>query len=248
MPDQPDQPDQLTGPSVNPPKKTSQAVRYAALGGVLVGALIVRLVFKPRMEWMDAHISGFSPAYDWPAVASFLPWALFSIYWEIESKNSAPVVSSESKFSRGIHVVLANAALLAILIPIHGLTQRFLPDLWIVKLIGLAIDFAGLALAIWARRVLGRNWSGEITIKAGHELVRSGPYGTVRHPIYTALLAMYAGTAIVSGQMHALVGLVLAVIAYLRKTRLEEANLDEAFGPEYDAYRNETWAIVPKVY
>ena len=77
------------------------------------------------------------------------------------------------------------------------------------------------------------------------ELIRSGPYRFVRHPIYTAWLGMFAGTAIVSGQMHALLGFAMAAFAYWRKIRLEEANLRNAFGPEYDAYRRETWALVP---
>lgn len=227
------------------PRSSSLAIQFAALIGALVGALLARPVLKP---WVDRHSSSLSFAQDWAAIASFLPWIVFSIYWEIKKKNSAPVASSESRFSRAIHVTLSNAALLLVIIPIHGLNQRFLPDLLIVKLAGLTLECAGLALAIWARRVLGRNWSGEITIKADHELIRSGPYGTVRHPIYTALLAMYAGIAIVSGQMHALAGLVIAILAYLRKTRLEEANLDKAFGEKYDAYRNDTWAIVPGIY
>lgn len=228
-----------------PTKSSNQTVRYAATAGAFVGALLARPVIKP---WMDKHVSVFSPAHGWPVLASFVPWVIFSIYWEIEAKNSAPAVSSESKLSRGVHVVLANAALLLMIVPIRGLNQRFLPDALIVKLIGLVAECAGLALAIWARRVLGRNWSGEITIKADHELIRNGPYRRVRHPIYTALLAMYAGTAIVSGQMHALVGLALAIIAYLRKTQLEEANLYNAFGEKYGAYRNETSALVPGVY
>jgi protein-S-isoprenylcysteine O-methyltransferase Ste14 len=56
---------------------------------------------------------------------------------------------------------------------------------------------------------------------------------------------MFAGTALVSGQMHAAVGFGMAAFAYGRKMRLEEANLKNAFGPEYDAYRRETWALIP---
>lgn len=226
-------------------KSSSQAVRYAALAGALVGAVMARPVIKP---WIDAHISGFSPAHGWPILASFVPWVLFSIYWEIEAKNSAPAVRSESKLSRGVHVLLTNLALLLMIVPIGGLNQRFLPDVLIFKLAGLTAECAGLALAVWARRVLGRNWSGEITIKSDHELVRRGPYAKMRHPIYTALLAMYAGTAMVSGEIHALVGLAVAIIAYLRKTRMEEANLVNAFGERYNAYREDTWAIIPGIY
>ena len=232
-------------PDPTPAKSTNHAVRYAAFIGAMVGAFLARPVIRP---WLLRHESGFSFASDWPALASFVPWVIFSLYWEIAAKNSAPAVKSETRFSRGIHVVLANAALLLVIFPIPGLKQRFLPELMTIKAAGLIVDYAGLALAIWARRILGRNWSGEITIKADHELVRTGPYDVIRHPIYTALLAMYAGTAIVSGEMHALLGLVVGIIAYLRKTRLEEANLVNAFGAKYDAYRKDTWALVPRVY
>jgi len=106
----------------------------------------------------------------------------------------------------------------------------------------------GLALAIWARRCLGRYWSGEITIKVEHRLICSGPYKILRHPIYTALLSLYAGTAMVSGELHALIGLVLVILAYLRKIRLEEANLMKAFGGDYGDYRRETWALLPGLF
>ena len=224
--------------------KSWGAVQIAILAGMLLGALLARPVIKP---WLDAHSSGYT-FKDWPVLVSFLPWVAFSMYWEWQSKNSAPALRSESKASRAVHVVLTNLALLLIFWPIKSLSHRFLPDGLTMKLIGIAADGGGVTLAIWARRILGRNWSGEITIKEDHELIRTGPYATVRHPIYSGLLAMYAGTAIVSGQMHALLGLLLGVIAYLRKTRMEERNLVDAFGPRYDAYREGTWAIVPGLY
>lgn len=102
-------------------------------------------------------------------------------------------------------------------------------------------------LGVWARRHLGSHWSGEITIKVDHRLIRSGPYQFVRHPIYTAMLGMFVGTAFVSGQLHALLGLGMAVFAYGRKIRLEEANLQKAFGAEYDAYRRDAGALVPRL-
>ena len=228
------------------PQKTNRSrdrIKFAALAGAVVGALLARPFLRP---WLEAHTSAVKT--DWPGLASLLPWIAFSLYWEMEAKNSAPAVKSESKASRSVHVVLTNVALLLIIAPIRPLNQRLIPDVMVVKLIGLALECAGLALAIWARRVLGRNWSGEITIKENHELVRTGPYAIVRHPIYTALLAMYVGTAIVFGEMHALIGLLVGIIAYLRKTRMEETNLDNAFGQRYDEYRKETWAIVPGVY
>jgi protein-S-isoprenylcysteine O-methyltransferase Ste14 len=79
-------------------------------------------------------------------------------------------------------------------------------------------------------------------------LVCSGPYKILRHPIYTALLSLYLGAAIVSGELHALIGLVLVIFAYLRKIRLEEANLMQALGADYRDYRSKTWALLPGLF
>lgn len=78
--------------------------------------------------------------------------------------------------------------------------------------------------------------------------MQDGPYRMVRHPIYAGLLAMYIGSSAVSGAWHALLGLALALIAYARKVRLEEATLIRAFGEEYCKYRRLTWALFPGFY
>jgi len=176
-----------------------------------------------------------------------IPWVLFSAYWEFAAKNAAAAKSAESKVSRGLHVFLANFALVLEVAPIRGL-GRFLPASTLTLVAGLTLETMGLFLTIWARRVLGRNWSGEISIKVDHQLIRSGPYAKLRHPIYTGLLVMYAGAAAAMGSWLAVIGLALAVFAYWRKIRLEEANLRVAFGAEYEAYRRESWALVPGLY
>ena len=184
----------------------------------------------------------------WPLWASAAVWAVFSIYWEIAAKNAAQDKDSESSASRGLHVFMTNAALLLLFVPVPGLTRRYLPVPAVFVPIGLSILGCALLLAVWARRHLGRNWSGRITIKVDHELVKSGPYPFVRHPIYTALLAMYAGTALVSGEWHALLGFVLAAVAYWRKIHMEEANLAVAFGPAWGDYRRSTWSLLPGLF
>src|SRR5262249_286857 len=122
------------------------------------------------------------------------------------------------------------------------------PTFRFVWAIAVAIQAAFLLLAIWARRHLGRNWSAEVRIAVDHHLTRTGPYRWLRHPIYTAMLGMFMGTAIASGQYHGLLGLTLLFVAYLRKTRLEEQILQQTFGAEYDAYRRGTWALVPLLF
>jgi protein-S-isoprenylcysteine O-methyltransferase Ste14 len=138
-------------------------------------------------------------------------------------------------------------ALLLEIAPIRGL-GRFLPASSLTLVAGLVVEALGLSLAIWSRRALGRNWSGEISIKVEHELIRSGPYKMLRHPIYTGLLAMYLGTAVVAGEWLSIIGLSVAVYAYWRKIRLEEANLQLAFGADYAVYRRETWALLPGLF
>jgi len=184
----------------------------------------------------------------WPLWVSGAVWILFSIYWEIAAKNAAPEARSESRISRALHVLMVNAALLLLFVPVPGLNRRYLPAASLLIPLGLAIQVCAVLLAVWARRHLGRNWSGRITIKVGHELVRSGPYRFVRHPIYTALLGMYAGTALLSGQWHALLGFLIAAFAYWRKLRIEEANLAQAFAAAWDEYRGSTRALLPGLF
>jgi len=209
--------------------------------------LIVGLAGHFLRPWIAGYL-GTPLRRDWPLWASVVGWLLYSIYWEAAAKNAAPIASAESRGSRRLHVFLVNAALLLIFVPVPGLRQRYLPTSPLVIAAGLAIQAMGLLLAVWARRHLGRNWSGEIAIKVDHKLVRSGPYRVVRHPIYTAMLGMCAGSAVVIGELHAVVGLVMAVFAYGRKVRLEEANLIESFGADYRVYRDATWALLPGLF
>ena len=181
----------------------------------------------------------------WPLWVSFGLWVVFIWYWSAASQNVAATKSSESMESRRIHQRLLNLAFICLLIPIPGLTGRFLPAAQYWVGIGLAVQALSLGVAIWARRHLGRNWSGAITEAEGHQLVRTGPYRRIRHPIYSAMLGMFVGTSLVWGQVHALVAVLILTGAYWRKIRLEEQNLREIFGAAYDDYRRESWSLVP---
>lgn len=176
-----------------------------------------------------------------------LGWIVFSIYWEIAARSATAATHSESSGSRAVHVSLTNAALLLTIVPFRGL-GRFVPPSFLVMSTGVAAEAIGLFLAIWARRHLGRHWSGEITIKREHQLIRSGPYRLVRHPIYTGILTMYVGTAVVTGGWLGVIGVALAAVAYWRKIRLEETNLQVAFGEAYRAYQAQTWALLPWIF
>jgi len=214
-------------------------IALAAAAGAVIGALIARRV--PHLA--EAHLN-LPPGIK----ISLALWVLFSIYWSIAAKDSAPTRSSESTGSRQLHLILVNIALLVLVFPVPGLTRRFLPASEFFVVAGLIVQAAFIYLAVWARHNLGSNWSGEVRIAREHQLVRSGPYRFIRHPIYTGVLGMYCGTALVSGQIHALVALAMVALAYWRKIRMEEKALSETFGAEFESYRRNTWALVPLLY
>ena len=113
--------------------------------------------------------------------------------------------------------------------------------------IGAAVATAGLAFSVWARVHLGKFWSGNVTLKPGHRLIRSGPYALVRHPIYTGILLAMLGTALALDQFRGVLALVIATQAFVRKLRIEEHWLTEELGSEYVQYRREVKALVPGI-
>jgi protein-S-isoprenylcysteine O-methyltransferase Ste14 len=95
--------------------------------------------------------------------------------------------------------------------------------------------------------VLGRNWSGIVTLKENHELITQGPYNLVRHPIYTGLLVAFLGSALARGQWRGLIAVAIVFWALWRKLRLEERWMREQFGEQYVAYSKRVSALIPYV-
>jgi protein-S-isoprenylcysteine O-methyltransferase len=118
----------------------------------------------------------------------------------------------------------------------------------VVAMAGLATTLAGVAFAIWARVMLGANWSGVITVKEGHALVRRGPYRIVRHPIYTGLLTAVAGTALTRGSVRGILALPIVAFGFWLKTLMEERFMVQEFGEEYLRYKHEVRALVPFLF
>jgi protein-S-isoprenylcysteine O-methyltransferase Ste14 len=108
-----------------------------------------------------------------------------------------------------------------------------------------AIVLAGAAFTVWARVTLGRNWSGEVTFKQGHELIETGPYALVRHPIYTGLIVMALGTAINYGRAIGFALLISLCASLWWKLRQEEQMMSSHFPAAYSDYRARVRAIIP---
>jgi protein-S-isoprenylcysteine O-methyltransferase Ste14 len=110
------------------------------------------------------------------------------------------------------------------------------------------VTVAGLAIAIWARAVLGAFWSANVVLKEQHAVVDRGPYGYVRHPIYSGVLLMVLGTVILWGRINALVLFVVVFAGLSVKARLEERLLSEHLAGAYREYKSRVrFALIPWV-
>ncbi len=178
-------------------------------------------------------------------------WLSWVAYWWVLTRNVKATTRREPRWSRLLHViplVLAAVLLWVPRIPVPILGDRFLPwtpwPFWI----GAALTAAGLLFAVWARIHIGRNWSGTVTIKEGHELVTSGPYAIVRHPIYAGLLLAFVGSGLARGEWRGVLAFVIAFLALWRKLRFEERWMREHFGPAYQAYSERVAALIPFLF
>jgi protein-S-isoprenylcysteine O-methyltransferase Ste14 len=176
-------------------------------------------------------------------------WLVWIAYWRISAADVKPTQRHESPGSRAAHLLPLLVA--AVLLWIRGdaedgwLFHRFLARSLTLFWIGTAITAAALGFSAWARVHLGRNWSATVTVKQDHELIRTGPYSIVRHPIYTGVLFAFIGTALAIGQWRGVLAVVIVFVAFWRKLRLEERWMSETFGEEYRRYRARTKALIP---
>jgi len=114
--------------------------------------------------------------------------------------------------------------------------------------IGLVIVLVGISFAIWARIVLGSNWSNAIVLKENHELVRQGPYSIVRHPIYTGMTFASLGTALTIGRLTDYIGVILIIAAFLIRIQDEDALMAQEFPETHPIYREQTKKLIPFIW
>ena len=175
-------------------------------------------------------------------------WIAWLAYWLIAARSAKATVRTEGLASRSLHwvpLLFAVWLLTARRMPIAVLNQTVLPRSIGLLAIAVALTAAGLAFAVWARVHLAGNWSGTVTVKQEHSLVRSGPYRHVRHPIYTGLLLALIGSALASDEWRGVLAVAIAFAAVWRKLLLEERWMTEVFGDDYRRYRREVPALIP---
>lgn len=179
-----------------------------------------------------------------------LPWLIFFAYWLVASLRVNKMERREPAGDKLVRILVMAAAIFLLYSddPRLGvLNRRFLPWRYWIFAVGVALTWAGVAFAIWARYHIGRYWSASVSLKAGHELIRTGPYARIRHPIYTGMLLAFAGTAIAIARYRALVAFAIILIGFIWKSKKEEALLAGQFGPAFEEHRRHTGFFLPRL-
>jgi len=171
-------------------------------------------------------------------------WAAFWLYWLIAAFS---VKKGHVPWSRELGVRVLLVAVVIVLIRVGALRGNASDtDAWRGGL-GLVLFAVGLGFAIWARVNIGRNWGTPMTQKVEPELVTSGPYRLVRHPIYTGILVAGVGTA-VALSWRWLIAVALAGLYFLYSATVEERYMTERFPDTYPTYKQATKMLVPFIF
>ena len=177
-------------------------------------------------------------------------WGIFFVVWIVAAIFSKRTVYHESGARRlrylapvvfGWNLLFRGARLPP------PLNLRLIPQTDAILIVAAILGIAGLGLCLWARSVLGRNWSGTVTLKENHELIVRGPYRLVRHPIYTGLMAMIIATAMQQAHVAGMLGAILVFASFWIKSSSEEEVMVKQFPDQYPAYRQRVKRIIPFV-
>ena len=183
-----------------------------------------------------------------PGLAIISIWIAWAISWVVAAgwsnrTESRPALGPEIRYR-----LLMGVGALFMFVPAHGYegSLRLWHVGWIGAWVSVAMVAEGVVVAWWARLYLGRLWSARITRKTDHKVVDTGPYGLVRHPIYSGLILSLFGTAMAKGTVPGVAGFALLVFGIWLKARLEERWLTEQLGAEaYGGYRRRVPMLLP---
>lgn len=177
-------------------------------------------------------------------------WLIVIIFWFISGLGVKKPKSQESFSVQFIQYWLPLIIAVLLLGPGewfgHSLIrENFVPHSNLVGIIGLTLCIVGAIIACWSRFMLGKNWSLSVQRKENHELVKTGIYKIVRHPIYLGLLLLFIGNTLIVGDYRGIIAVLIVFISFWFKLRKEEQLLLEVFGAQYTKYKSSTKALIP---
>lgn len=179
----------------------------------------------------------------WLIVLGFA-WGATGLYWVTPTTAAQ---SGEFRFYRALRLLVL-AATYALLFwdrtAIGVLGERFAPDSATLEIAGFVLALCGIALALWARINLGQYWSDKVELRVDHQLIRTGPYAYLRHPIYSGVLLGVAGTALVVGEWRGVLGFLILLVNYIIKARREDRILAGAFA-DFDDHKRQAGFLLP---
>ena len=177
-------------------------------------------------------------------------WGILILYWILTGFGNKRTKHRQERSQRFTFLAVMVVTVLAMTFYRKSREAFLFPMTPGVEAAGVLICALGVVIAIWARRILGRNWSGLVMIKEDHELIERGPYRWVRHPIYTGLVLAMAGTVLaVKPTQAGVIACVVWVMAFYVKSQQEERLLVGEFGERYLEYRERVKAaILPLVF
>lgn len=186
----------------------------------------------------------------WPLIATLASWAVWFCSWIAAASWSKPTEATPQRGAEWAHSILAYLGFALLILP--SLHANFGPRLWAPPLATkwLIAAFAplGFGLAWWARTHLGRDWSWNVTCKEDHQLIDTGPYAMVRHPIYTGVLIASVATAVLVAKWPSFAGLALVASGLWLKADLEEQFLSRELGAtKYRDYVARTGKLLPRL-
>jgi protein-S-isoprenylcysteine O-methyltransferase Ste14 len=177
-------------------------------------------------------------------------WSVLGIYWLYGVLGTKKIAVDENSGLRVVRLSILTFTLVLVLtnwLRTGILARRFVVDRPGVDWFGVVLTGLGVGLAIWARWNLGQNWSDKVVLKVDHELIRSGPYAYLRHPIYSGVLLAIAGTALAIGEWRGVVAFVMMSTNYLVKAWREERVLAGQFGEQFTEYRKRAGFLLPRL-
>jgi protein-S-isoprenylcysteine O-methyltransferase Ste14 len=178
-------------------------------------------------------------------------WIAFGLYWLTAARRVKAARTTESPAYRAFRLLLLAITFTLLFAKWAGvgfLGRHVFPQKQFLPYFGFGLALTGMALAVWARVSLGQFWSDKIVLKVDHQLIRSGPYARMRHPIYSGVLLGVAGSALVVNEWRGALAFLLLLTNYTVKAKREEKILAESFPVDFADHKRSAGFLLPRFF
>ncbi len=184
-------------------------------------------------------------------------WIILLVYWVVSARSVKPIQETRGWLAGNWNRILLAIGLMFAAdfsfmrdfgFPVRLFATRLFPFNAAMYAASVVLMVGGLIVAVVARRTLAGNWSSAVALKKGHELITTGIYQYVRHPIYTGFGLMFVGTTLGTDTLGAAIGFLIVALGTWLKLKEEEALMAEHFPEQYPQYRMRTKRLIPFVW